>query len=588
VRSLALHTYRIQNQRLMFVPRLIFISLLFFNLLDFTPKDKTLFISPIKIPALLSSNFGELRLDHFHSGIDLKTQGVTGKEVVSAADGYIYRISVSPGGFGNAIYVRHSSGYSTVYGHLDRFIPKVAEYVKKMQYEKKSFLVTLFPSASMFPVKQGELIAYSGNSGSSGGPHLHYEIRKSDSEIPVNPLLFEFGTADNINPVIEKLVIYPANDKTQINGKNSALKFNVSGGHGIYYIADENKINISGNAGFGIKAFDLLDNSYNKCAVYSIELKIDSVTRFKYIMDGFSFNESKYINSHIDYETYMREGIFIQKTFILPNDRLTAYKGVINRGIYNFTDLKTHHAEIIVSDINNNRSTISFKVSSVPSVYSEKKTKEENEKIMPYNKVNRFADKNISVTIPSGALYDTLNFKYSLAKGTKQMYSDIHEVHNRFTPLHKPYTVAIKPDTIPAGKESKMTIVQSINGQKKNALPSIWADGYLKAEAPAFGTFYIGIDTIAPTISANGLVPGVDLTGKSEIRIKITDDFSGIESYEPTIDDKWALFEYDQKNNVLIYRFDEKRITKGTRHNLSLKVADNKNNINYFNCDFKW
>lgn len=572
----------------MFLPRLILISILFFNLLDFIPKDKTLFISPIKIPALLSSNFGELRLDHFHSGIDLKTQGVTGKEVVSAADGYIYRISVAPGGFGNAIYIRHSSGYSTVYGHLDRFIPKVAEYVKKSQYEKKSFLVTLFPSSSMFPVKQGELIAYSGNSGSSGGPHLHYEIRKSDSEIPVNPLLFEFGTTDNINPVIEKLVIYPANSKTQINSRNSALKLNVSGGHGIYYISNENKINIHGSAGFGIKAFDLLDNSYNKCAVYSIELKIDSVTRFKYIMDAFSFNESKYINSHIDYETYMREGIFIQRTFILPNDHLTAYKGVINRGIFNFSDSKTHNAEIIVSDINNNRSAISFKVSSVPSVNNETRTKEENEKIMPFNKINRFTENNISVTIPTGALYDTLNFSYSMSKGTKQMYSDIHEVHNRFTPLHKPFIIAIKPDTIPAGKESKMTIVQSINGQKKNALKSIWTEGYLKAEAPAFGTFYIGIDTIAPSISANGMVPGIDLTGKSEIRIKITDDFSGIESYEPTIDDKWALFEYDQKNNVLIYRFDEKRIARGTRHNLSLKVADNKNNINYFNCDFTW
>jgi hypothetical protein len=323
--------------------------------------------------------------------------------------------------------------------------------------------------------------------------------------------------------------------------------------------------------------------------VYSIELKIDSVTRFKYVMDGFSFNESKYINSHTDYETYMREGIFIQRTFILPNDHLTTYKSAINRGVFNFKDLKTHRAEIIVSDVNNNRSSISFKVTSVPSALTDKKViKDEIVRKMPYNKVNRFTEKNISVTIPSGALYDTLDFTYNLSKGSKQMYSDIHEVHDKYTPLHKPFTLSIKPDTIPSGKESKMTIVQAVNGQKRNALPSIWADGYLQAESPVFGTFYIGIDTIAPSISANGLVPGTDLTGKSEIRIKITDDFSGIESYEPTIHDKWALFEYDQKNNVLIYKFDEKRITKGTRHNLSLKVADNKNNINYFNCDFKW
>ncbi len=580
---------KITKRQSMFLPKLLLISILLFNSLDFIPKDKTLFISPIKIPLLLSSNFGELRLDHYHSGIDIKTQGVTGKEVVSAADGYIYRISVSPGGFGNAVYIRHSSGYSTVYGHLDRFIPEVEEYVKNMQYEKKSFLVTLFPLSGMFPVKQGEIIAYSGNSGSSGGPHLHYEIRKSDSEIPVNPLLFEFGSADNINPVIEKLVIYPVNRNSQINSNNSPLTLNVSGGHGIYYISDENKINISGSAGFGIKAFDLLNDSYNKCAVYSIELKIDSVTFFKYVMDSFSFNESKYINSHIDYETYMKEGYYIERTFHLPNDRLSAYKKIINRGIFNFTDLKTHHAEIIVSDVNNNRSTISFKVRSVPSsMKSKKNIDEQNEKSMPYNKANRFADKNISVTIPAGALYDTLNFTYSLSEGSNQMYSDIHQVHNRFTPIHKPFTIAIRPDTIQAGKESKMTIVQSVNGQKKNALPSLWSDGYLKAEASTFGTFYVGIDTVPPTITASGLLHGADLSGKREIRIKITDDFSGIESYEPAIDDKWALFEYDQKNNVLIYRFDEKRIAKGTQHKLSLRVTDNKNNISYFNCDFKW
>ncbi|MBE3085035.1 MAG: M23 family metallopeptidase, partial [Bacteroidetes bacterium] len=253
----------------MLLTRFIIISILFFNTLNDNPKDKSIFISPVKIPLLLSSNFGELRIDHFHSGLDIKTQGVTGKEVIAAANGYVYRISVSPGGFGKALYVRHPSGYSTVYGHLDKFIPEIEEYVKTLQYEKRSYLVTLFPDKEKFPVRQGELIAWSGNSGSSGGPHLHYEIRKSDSELPVNPLLFEFGTGDNIEPVIERLVIYPINSHTLINNQNSIKKLNVSGGHGNYYIPAENKIVISGLAGFGIKSFDLLNNSYNKCAVYS-------------------------------------------------------------------------------------------------------------------------------------------------------------------------------------------------------------------------------------------------------------------------------------------------------------------------------
>lgn len=573
----------------MLLTRFIIISILFFNTLYDNPKDKSIFISPVKIPLLLSSNFGELRIDHFHSGLDIKTQGATGKEVVAAANGYVYRISVSPGGFGKALYVRHSSGYSTVYGHLDKFIPEIEDYVKARQYEKRSYLVTLFPEKEKFPVKQGELIAWSGNSGSSAGPHLHYEIRKSDSELPVNPLLFEFGTGDNIEPVIEKLVIYPINSHTVINNQNSIKKINVSGGHGNYYIPAENGIIISGLAGFGIKSFDLLNNSYNKCAVYSIELAIDSITVFKYVMDGFSFNESRFINSHIDYESYLKENIYIERTFILPNDKLSVYKDAVNRGIFNFNDDKTHHAEITVTDIHNNKSSLSFNVKAQSAKSQDVAgTIDKNLKLMPFNRSNKFVSENISVIIPAGALYDTLYFAYKNTTGTKEMLSDLHYVNNKFTPVHKAYTLSIKPGIIPAGKESKMLIVQLGDDQKKSAMNSTWSEGNLTAEVLSFGKFYIGIDSVAPVISANGLVSGAILTGKKEIKIKITDDFSGIKSYEPTIDGKWALFEYDQKNNLLIYRFDEQRITKGTKHNLSLKVTDNKDNISFYNCDFTW
>jgi hypothetical protein len=573
----------------MLLTRLIFLSVLFFSILYSDQKDRTIFISPVKIPLLLSANFGELRIDHFHSGLDIKTQGVTGKEVVAAADGFVYRISVSPGGFGKAIYVRHPSGYSTVYGHLDRFTPEIEAYVTGQQYEKKSFLVTLFPPKERFPVKQGDLIAFSGNSGSSGGPHLHYEIRKSDSEIPVNPLLFEFGTADNIVPVIEKLVIYPVNRHSRINNRYDVKKITVSGGQGKYYISPDNEITISGLAGFGIKAFDLLNDSYNRCAVFSIDLSIDSVSVFKYVMDAFSFNESRFINSHIDYETYMKENIYIERTFVLPNDKLSVYKDILNRGIFNFNDGKTHHAVITVSDINNNKSTLSFHVKATsPDLTGADSEIDSDLKMMPYNKSNRFTAENISVSIPAGALYDTLYFSYKRVSGTSQMLSDVHQIHNIFTPVQKAYALSIKPSRIPAGKESKMLIVQWVDDQKKNPLNTTWSDGYLTADALCFGQFYVGIDTIPPYISDNGLVPGAILTGKNELKIRITDDLSGIKSYEPVLDGKWALFEYDQKNNVLIYRFDEKRIQRGTKHNLSLKVTDNKDNISLFTYDFTW
>ncbi|MCJ7449532.1 MAG: M23 family metallopeptidase [Bacteroidales bacterium] len=569
--------------------RFIIISILFLVTSNKLPDDNAIFISPVKIPLSLSANFGELRIDHFHSGLDIKTQGVTGKEVIAAATGYVYRISVSPGGFGKALYLRHPSGYSTVYAHLDRFIPEVEEYVVAQQYERKSYLVTLFPPRDRFPVEQGDLIAYSGNSGGSSGPHLHYEIRKSESEIPVNPLLFEFGTGDNIEPIIEKLFIYPINKHTLINNQNKIKMISVSGGHGNYYVPAENEIKVSGPAGFGIKSYDLLNDSYNKCAVYSIELRIDSTTVFKYVMDNFSFNESRYINSHIDYATYMKENIYVERTFILPNDKLSIYKDMKNKGIFNFNDNRIHHAEIIVTDIHNNKSSLSFKVNAQsPSVQPPALMPVDNIKIMPYNKINRFLSDNIYIAIPAGALYDTLFFEYNQKPGTSEMFSEIHYVHNKFTPVHKAFNLSIKPSAIPAGKESKLLIIQSDNNLKKSALDSKFADGYVSCEALSFGIFYIGIDTVAPVISSNGLIPGADLTGKEELRIKIKDELAGIKTYEPSIDGKWALFEYDQKNDVLIYNFALQRITQGTKHVLTLKVTDNKDNQSYYSCDFTW
>lgn len=566
--------------------------LLFFSKLNEpndTPKDKNLFISPLKIPVLLSSNFGELRIDHFHSGIDIKTQGVTGKQVVSVAKGFIYRISVSPTGFGNALYIRHQSGYSTVYAHLDRFSPEIEKYVKDQQYERKSFLITIFPPKEMFPVEQGQLIGWSGNSGSSGGPHLHFEVRKSDNENPVNPLLFNFAVTDNISPVIEKLAIYPSDQHSFINGRNSALRLNVQGGNGKYSIPAQTVIKISGNAGFGVKLFDLLNGAGNKCAAYSIQLDIDSTTVFKYVMDEFSFNDSRFINSHIDYSAYMRENIYIQRAYVQPNDKLDVYKELINRGIFNFSDNKIHKVTIRVADVNNNKSTLTFNIKSETQKPVTTAAKAKDDRIiMPYNRTNRFSDENVSVVIPSGALYDTLFFSYRKNPGSPAMLSHIYSIHNKFTPVQKPFSLSIKPDRIIPGKESKMLLVQLNDNMSKRPVTSTWSDGYVKADVTVFGNYYVGIDTIAPRITAQGMTKGINLAGRKEMRIRISDDFSGIKSYEPEIDGSWALFEYDPKNQVIIYKFDAERIGKGKKHLLSLKVEDNRDNIAWYDLEFIW
>ena len=192
------------------------------------------------------------------------------------------------------------------------------------------------------------------------------------------------------------------------------------------------------------------------------------------------------------------------------------------------------------------------------------------------------------MSIPAGSLYDTIAFSYKKDSGTPQMLSDVHYVHNKFTPVHKAYSISIKPSRIPDGKESKMLILQLNDDFRKSALKSSWTDGYLTADALSFGMFYVGLDTVAPVISPNGLVSGADLSGRKELRIRILDELSGIKTYDPFIDGNWSLFEYDQKNDVLIYKFDTERITSGQVHNLMLKVTDNKDNQSLYSCEFRW
>lgn len=561
--------------------------LIFISLLD-NPSEKTLFISPLKIPILLSSAFGEPRVDHFHSGIDIRTQGVEGKEVVAAADGYIYRISVSPGGFGNALYIRHASGYSTVYGHLRNFTPEIQEYVKNMQYEQKSFLVTLFPAKEKFVVKQGELIGYSGNSGSSGGPHLHYEIRKTESEIPVNPLLYNFDTEDNLRPVIERLAIYPQTGNTLINNQNKEKFISLTGSQGRYIVPLENEIRISGTVGFGIKTYDFLHEGWNRANVYSIELTIDSITYYKYTMNGFSFNEVRYVNSHVDYKSWIKDKITYQRLFVLPNDKLTVYSNVVNRGVFNFSDGKSHIVKIIVSDIDKNTSVLAFTVKPSTITTSVKPASTPSDAIvMPYNKVNRITKDDLRITIPTGSLYDTLHFEYKKSPGNRNILSEVHHIHNKYTPVQSAYNLSIKPTSIPAGKESKLIIVQVDEEMKQSYAGGKYENGFVTADLRSFGNFTVGIDTVAPEIRMN-FANGTDFSQKSELKVTIKDTFSGIKSYTGTIDGKWALFEYDSKNDVLIYKFDSKRLTKGIMHDLVIKITDSKDNINIRETSFKW
>ncbi|MCI0522863.1 MAG: M23 family metallopeptidase, partial [Bacteroidales bacterium] len=387
------------------------------------------------IPSL-SASFAELRNDHFHSGLDYKTGGVVGKEVLSAAEGYVYRIAVSPSGFGRAIYLRHPSGHSTVYAHLDSFRPDIEEYVKTRQYELKNFNVSLYPARNQFRVNQGEVIGRSGNSGSSSGPHLHFEIRDSASEDPLNPLSFEMGVADRIKPAIDKIIIYPLTPRSTVNKSHSSLTLKATAANGGYIVQNSGTPVIYGDAGIGIKCWDTFDNSTNRCGVYSIEMAVDSVVVYTFTADRFAFAESRYLNSHIDYRARIIDNEYIHKTFIQPGNRLSMYDTHLNRGILSFRDGNDHRITISVSDASGNRSTVSFNLRSVTEAQAEP-VPVKYSKLIPYGRSSDFTADGIRVHFPPTALYDTLFLAYSVRNHSRYL-SPVHSVHDPTVALHEP------------------------------------------------------------------------------------------------------------------------------------------------------
>ena len=549
-------------------------------------SDRALFVSPLDETPSLSASFAELRSDHFHTGLDYKTGGVTGKEVHAADQGYVYRIAVTPGGFGKALYIRHPSGYSSIYAHLNNFRPDIEEYVREMQYEKKSFSVSLFPARNRFRVERGEVIAWSGNTGGSSGPHLHFEIRESSTEKPVNPLAFAMGVSDRVRPVIDKLVIYPLSGTSSVNNGQGNLTLTTVAMNGSYGVASHQIPVICGDVGFGIKCWDRFDNSSNRCGIYSLELLADGMKVYCFTADGFSYSESRYINSHIDFAARVLNNEYIHRLYLQPGNRLSMYKGVINRGVLNFGDDREHEVSIIVTDISGNKSWVNLKVRSVsPSPFPPAKVI--CTQVLPYGKAADFTADGIRIHFPAGSFYDTLNFRYDVKPYDGKFLSPVHTVHDETVAVHDKFRLSIKPDTILEGMENKLCLAFVSRKGVASYAGGRFQYGYVTEDVNALGNYAVTIDTIPPVITPS-FTQGANLSGHRLFTVTITDEFSGIGTYETMVDGEWFLGEYDAKNNLLVYRPSAPYIKENTTHLMELTVTDNCGNKSVLKRDFRW
>ena len=386
--------------------------------------DKDYFAPPVKIPILLTGNFGELRSNHFHSGIDIKTEGKSGLPIYAAADGTVSRINISPSGFGLALYIDHPNGTTTVYAHLQKLRDDMQSYAKNIQYKREKFRVDLTVPQGTFNVKKGDLIAYGGNSGSSGGPHLHFEIRKTSNQHPLNPLHFNFPVKDDMKPKVLSVMIYPLSEDAHVSTRQEPKRIETVYYDGAFHLKSNPVLSVYGDIGFGVQALDYLNGSWSKCGVYQIKLSVDGNLIYTFSMDELSFSETRYLNSHIDYEYYQTHWRKIHKNWIEPGNKLSNYPNHENRGIVNLSDNQVHKIDYEITDVHGNLSKLSFKVKSKP--FTVLKNQEEGF-LVKHDKTSNFSTEGLKAEFSEGTFYSDFQLNYEAKPSNNLYYSEIHQ-----------------------------------------------------------------------------------------------------------------------------------------------------------------
>ncbi len=541
------------------------------------------FVSPLKIPLLLSGNYGELRSAHFHAGIDIKTLGKIGQPVYAADAGYISRIKIQSGGYGFSIYITHPTGYKTLYAHLDRFNPEIQAYVKQNQYKLQKFEVDLYPPKNKFTLLKGQQFAVSGNTGRSGGPHLHFEIREAKNEVPLNVLKFDFPIADNLSPEFRNLYVYafPENSITGNNGEFRKRYTAKMESDTVYYIDEIIEVQ-SDFCGFGAEVYDFLNGSSNRCGIYSLELIVDNESMFSFAIDNISFLKTRYINAHMDYELKAIEGRSVHRLFKLPNNRLPIYSGNSSENLLQLKNDLLYHGVIVAKDAYGNKSYMNFRFrKNGEHLPLEKK---DAAKLVRWNEGKEFILDENAVRIPSGALYRDIYFDYREIQSTSE-WSDTICIHYATEPLLKNIIIKITPDTIPANLKSKMLIAR-IDEDGLTFEGADWQNYQLTAMSRDFGKYIVAVDTISPEIVPVYFNENRKYLAGESIIFKVTDELSGIKSYNGYINDKWVLLEYDDKNDLMIYRIDKDRLKSGLTYSIKLHIVDRMNNIEIFESHF--
>jgi len=541
------------------------------------PYPQDYFRNPLDIPVILSGSFAELRSNHFHAGLDLKTRGKEGLKVFASASGYVSRIKIAHFGYGKALYITHPNGYTTVYAHLQKFAPKIESYIKTLQYEKESFEIETFPKSAELVIEKSEVIGYSGNTGGSGGPHLHFEIR-DNQERPLNPMLFGIKAKDTRRPRVTNLYVYPRNDTALINGKNERQELRLIPIENGEYVVE--KISAIGEIGFGIVSYDQQDLAPNKNGLSNIATFFNGTPKLEVDFKRFGFYETKHLNRYIDYEVYIDRRRRIQKLFLEKNNPLSLINNLDNNGYCKIEDSTSSIYRIEIKDFNNNTSVVTVPING--KIFKAPVTTANNEQppfLISETATTALEGQNSSITFYPKTVYEDVYINYSYQNDTLKIDA------NRI-PLQQNFEISYNLDAYKDSDKDKLYVAKIYGYKKKPVYVSTKRKGNrLVGRTKTLGTYALASDTEAPKIEPLNFQDGKWLSKYRYLKLRIRDTESGISNYRATVNGKWMLMEYDYKTGYLVHDFNDGVITD-TANNLKVIVTDNVGNSSTFEAVF--
>ncbi|MGB3592517.1 MAG: M23 family metallopeptidase [Nonlabens sp.] len=535
------------------------------------------FKNPLEIDLKLSGNFGELRSNHFHSGLDIKTNQRIGADVHATASGYVSRIKIERYGYGKALYITHPNGYTSVYAHLNKFAPRIEAYVKERQYAQESYMLQLYPGDLDLRVDQGEIVAYSGNSGGSGGPHLHFEIRDSSAK-PINPMLMGIDIPDTKAPIIKQVKVFPLTKNSTINGKHKAATMRVYMQKDGTYRTE--KINAYGRIGIGINTNDSQNGSNNKNGIYEVTSSFNGSENFKVTFDTYAFNESRHINQMIDYGHFKQYKSRIMKLFIPNNSPLSLYGDHIDEGKLTLVEPGSSHTyNVVVTDLKGNASKLHIDLfNDVVADLPEVTESDENIEYADANNTFTKTYSNFEVVIPKGALYEEAELEISES-------SDTLKVHRDVIPLHKNMIIKYYLDSKMEDNIDQYYIARITDWGAAYYVSTRRTENQLVANTRYFANYAVTKDDLPPTVKALNFKNKQWLSKKNYLKLKIEDTGSGIDGYRATVNGKFILMEYDYKTKTLTHDFRDGVVTT-TDNELKVIVTDQVGNSTTFEATF--